>query len=62
MNTLKKNMLRRAEACALSLMLLAAMTGCAVSEPDRCGEYGKYRNRFRRKIVCDDLRLQRSGR
>ena len=31
MNTLKKKMLRRAEACALSLMLLAAMTGCAVS-------------------------------
>lgn len=31
MNTLKKKMLRRAEACALSLMLLVAMTGCAVS-------------------------------
>ena len=31
MNTLKKKMLRRAEACALSLMLLATMTGCAVS-------------------------------
>ena len=31
MNTLKKKMLRRAKACALSLMLLATMTGCAVS-------------------------------